>query len=138
MVTHRLNTTVRASAELRYRSAATFHQPGVAMRLHRLFSHNIPLLVLNFNDDSYRLAPEVCHDDLIPILGFTFTNGSFKIHAPDGAFQTALVTDEGKVAELVVFVMLIRSFTVGNQSTGNGFLRFLESRTLLFTFIGSC
>lgn len=73
-----------------------------------------------------------------PYLASLSPMALFKIHAPDGAFQTALVTDEGKVAELVVFVMLIRSFTVGNQSTGNGFLRFLESRTLLFTFIGSC
>ncbi len=66
-----------------------------------------------------------------PYLASLSPMALFKIHAPDGAFQTALVTDEGKVAELVVFVMLIRSFTVGNQSTGNGFFTILGIENLV-------
>ena len=95
-----LNTAVRASAELRYRSAAlTFRQPGVAMR----FS-SIGCSLTTFPCSSHasattkryrlRAGSLVTATILIPIAWLRALSpmALFKIHAPDGAFQTALVT----------------------------------------------
>lgn len=133
-MTHWLNTTVRASAELSYRSAATFHQPGVAMRLHRLFS-TFPCSSLTFNDDQYRPTPDGYHDDLIP---YTWLHFSPMALSEDPCqmvrSRTALVTDEGQMRCSTCYA---HKAYRGQSVPAMDFTRFLGVKTLIFTFIGS-